>query len=420
MSTANKSGLETLPVELVHRIFDELDSETIIFSLRCVSKQLYSFVNTYDRYKFDFRYMSMSNMIAIARLIHPSNVISVILSDGIHKCGQIRLFLSQFRQDQFIRLRSLVLTAIRDTDLDEFQKYIMKYPLRKFTISPNTSDAIKTTEIISSIISNNGFREVELQQGVLPFIGTQWPFFGRLEDVTINYSVTWNKLHFIINHLPCLKTLTLEYVYKSSSDESTVEHTNISQPSCLNILKLNLLFGVTMADLEVFLSQLSKLTYLRIASYDNTTESLLFDGSRWEILIGKKLSLLSDFEFCFSFNAIDNTGSPTVASLIAPFQMPFWVRVKCWPVRCDRVRSRRGSRLYLYSIPFFQENFIYLENNGAVFESQSNLNNNDSMILANVHCLNVDIDDIIDNSEIPEVSVDLNLLPFRISCQRST
>ncbi|UJR22225.1 hypothetical protein I4U23_025289 [Adineta vaga] len=47
-------SIETLPVELLHRILDNLDIETISFSVRWTSTLFHSIVRTYNRLVFDF------------------------------------------------------------------------------------------------------------------------------------------------------------------------------------------------------------------------------------------------------------------------------------------------------------------------------------------------------------------------------
>ncbi|CAF1479182.1 unnamed protein product [Rotaria magnacalcarata] len=135
MSTEKKSNLETLPVEPIHRIFDALDSETILFSIRFVYKRLYSSADVYNQYKLDFRYLSKSDLPLLARIIDPKNVVSLMISDEIETYGQIGLFLSHFRLHEFIRLDSLTLIKVKDKDLDTIQKYIKKHTLTTISIS---------------------------------------------------------------------------------------------------------------------------------------------------------------------------------------------------------------------------------------------------------------------------------------------
>ncbi|CAF4039103.1 unnamed protein product, partial [Rotaria sp. Silwood1] len=94
---------------LIHKIFDNLNAETILFTMRCVCKRFYDIVNAYNRYELDFRYISKSDLPLLARIIDPKNIISLTLSNETKRFKQHRLFLQHFHIDQFIRLRSLSL-----------------------------------------------------------------------------------------------------------------------------------------------------------------------------------------------------------------------------------------------------------------------------------------------------------------------
>ena len=43
-------SLDNLPVELIYRIYDNLDSKTILYNVRNVCKRLYTITNNYNRY----------------------------------------------------------------------------------------------------------------------------------------------------------------------------------------------------------------------------------------------------------------------------------------------------------------------------------------------------------------------------------
>ncbi len=51
MSDKNSLFLHTLPVELVYRIFDNLDVLTLLLSIRDVSVRLNTILDTYRRYQ---------------------------------------------------------------------------------------------------------------------------------------------------------------------------------------------------------------------------------------------------------------------------------------------------------------------------------------------------------------------------------
>ena len=61
--------METLPVEIFHRIFDHLDIETIFFSLRPVDRLFRSIVLNYDRWDFHLKIASKAQFDVLCRLL---------------------------------------------------------------------------------------------------------------------------------------------------------------------------------------------------------------------------------------------------------------------------------------------------------------------------------------------------------------
>ena len=112
------SSIEKLPVELFHRIFDNLDVETILFSIRPVCRLFQSVVKTYDRFILHFKLISKSNFNILCRLINPKNVISLTLSNDEETSDQIDLFISLVHLRQVTRLRSLTLLNVDIFQLD--------------------------------------------------------------------------------------------------------------------------------------------------------------------------------------------------------------------------------------------------------------------------------------------------------------
>ncbi|CAM2724474.1 unnamed protein product [Rotaria socialis] len=216
MTVLRKSSFETLPVEIVHRIFDYLPTETIVSSIRYVCKRFYSIISGYNNYEVDFRYMARSDLCSMARIIDPKNIISVTLSDEIQTPGQIRLFLTHFQIDQFIRLRSLTLVKVNCKDIDQFQKHIIKCQLT--TLSITLCDYYKNdpTALISSLISHSNLRKFEYIGNYKILRGIQWPIQCRLIHVIIGHC-SFNILYSIIFHLPYLQTLVVKDIFSSVS-----------------------------------------------------------------------------------------------------------------------------------------------------------------------------------------------------------
>jgi hypothetical protein len=127
MSTTFIPSLDTLPIELIYRIFDNLDGQIIVLSLRHVCKQLDTIINAYfhqNGYKLNFDCISKSDFVRVCHFIQPENIISLTLSDQWTTASQISLLLSFFPIERFTRLRSLTLLNVEDQHLKLILKHV--------------------------------------------------------------------------------------------------------------------------------------------------------------------------------------------------------------------------------------------------------------------------------------------------------
>ena len=76
------ASLPTLPVEILHRIFSELDGTTVFLSVRKVCRQLREATKTHHRYELDLTSLSKPDFHRLFNLIHPEYVTGLALSDG--------------------------------------------------------------------------------------------------------------------------------------------------------------------------------------------------------------------------------------------------------------------------------------------------------------------------------------------------
>jgi hypothetical protein len=83
-----------------------------------VNDYINAILRSYDTYHLDFKSISMSHFRHIYRHIRPEQVISLTLSDGDDTPGLSSLFLSRFRIEQFIRIRSLTLIQTEFNSLE--------------------------------------------------------------------------------------------------------------------------------------------------------------------------------------------------------------------------------------------------------------------------------------------------------------
>ncbi|CAF4599233.1 unnamed protein product [Rotaria sp. Silwood2] len=213
----------------------------------------------------------------MAHLIDPKNVISLTLSDEQRTFGQIRLFLRYFLIDQFSQLRSLTLIYIREEDLNEFQKYIMKCSLTTVSISFSDSNSKNMKQLLTSILSRKSLRKLKLGDGDDIITDMRWPIRCKLENMTISGKCNWDIIYFIISHSPHLRKLVLE---RFSLDENITIESDMKQCDHLTSLSLYISYEITMNDLELFLIFLRKLTYLQLFGPGYRADPSLFDGCR--------------------------------------------------------------------------------------------------------------------------------------------
>ena len=73
-------SLLDVPPEILHRIFDHLDTPTLVRSLRCVCNRFYDIVNTYNRFDLDSTLLSKLQFECAIHVIRPVNIVSLIVS----------------------------------------------------------------------------------------------------------------------------------------------------------------------------------------------------------------------------------------------------------------------------------------------------------------------------------------------------
>jgi hypothetical protein len=114
--------IEDFPTEILYRIFDNIDVYSII-SFSCTCKRFVNCRNTYNNYKITFESISKENFDLICRLINPSNIIELKLSDDDNKTpGQIKSFIKNVQINKLNRLKSFELIQINENDLENIFK----------------------------------------------------------------------------------------------------------------------------------------------------------------------------------------------------------------------------------------------------------------------------------------------------------
>ncbi|CAF0856438.1 unnamed protein product [Rotaria sp. Silwood1] len=395
MSTTLTSSLDTLPVELIHRIFSSLDEQTIILSLRYVCKRLYTIANVYDRYKLNFESILKSNFDRICRFIQPENVISLTLSDGHMTPGQIQLFFSLFRIEHFTRVCSLTLVDIEEHYLKQILKHITTCTLISLSIKQKDTynRSIKTNRLLSTIL-----KQPSLQNLTINVIedGTDqlcWPIQCTIQHLTL-FDCYSNHFSIIFHHFPCLQTLFIDFCNLIDYDEPIIKISNLIPMQQLISLTMENA-SLDMDKIEIILSNTPSLTHLRLIGDVDRIDFA------WEQFIKTKLLMLNKFEFVFNKKVDIGYRSINIRRLIASFQTAFWLETKHWFVTCDLIRHvprdfrHLDDEIRLYSIPYIGRHFEYHPNSNRITFSTVTEMNNDISMMDHVHSVYLETKEIM-------------------------
>jgi hypothetical protein len=345
-------SIEHLPVELFHRIFDHLDTESILFSVRSVCRLFESVVKGYNRYKFDFKIISKCNFHRLCRLIPPEHLISLALYKNEEIPDQISFFISNYHLRQLTQLHSLSLFGITELQLGLILKRINLNCLTSFALYIEKYDdrRRKTTEnYLSLIMAQPTLRKLELDINIDRLSTIQWPSNCRIESLIMNDYIIDDNLFQIIRCCPQLHRLILK-----DNPPISINRSIISQSSFVQLTSLTLeALGTSINDLESFLLFTPTLIHLKLLG-----EGSLYDGKRWEEFIQVNLTHLDKFEFIFIFRRLIAYTPEELQSIIQSFQSQFWIEDKKWFVTCQ-FHSNKPEEIQIFSIPICKSRYQY-------------------------------------------------------------
>jgi hypothetical protein len=358
----SKTSFLDLPTELLHWIFDYLDSQTILDSIRPVCTQLDAKVKTYNKFQLDLSSSGISDLRSIANLIQPKNVISLILSgnDAIES-SRVTLFFELFELDQFTRLQSLILVEINDTAMDIFCQWIMVrlLPSKLLSIELRRQTPAETERIInllSTTIARSGIQNLHLNIYHEKFItdNVSQPIENALRYLIIN-NCTYHKYHVILSRYVHLKKFLIEncefgdiYQWTSSSfaRRSYPQLTSLTLNLCSR--SSNILHQLSIDRVHSFLSFTPSLVSLEIITRRSKVDSIC-NGHLWQQFIQTTLLLLKKFQFSFTYDSAGDKYNYPLDKIITPFRTSFWLNDKHWIVNCDYILS--PSRIVVHTLP---------------------------------------------------------------------
>jgi hypothetical protein len=348
-------SLYTLPVELLHRIVDHVDTETVFFSFRIVCKYFYAIIGSYNQYKLDFRSITKPAFHRICHLIQPENVVSLILSNDHRTSGQINLFQTLFDLSRFTRLHSLTLIQTDNTDLTVYSQHISTCPLVSLSISRPKIGYPAISIENHQVLTNCPIRYLSLTQWTSP-----------------------KEIFHIFRHYPYLETLLLDGVIMPRTRDNFAD--TVPFISQLKSLTING-YSPNADMIMLVLPCTPSLVHLKLIGGLKGLMSA-WDGYWWAEFIEKNLPKLQFFEFFFDKRTSFEESTCDIESIITSFRTSFWIE-KRWYVTCDYYQNIR--ELNLYSIPICKSTILYKSETNKI--SCTNAMNDIPYIMDNVHSL---------------------------------
>ena len=389
------SSFSSLPVELIHYLFQYLDISTIFFSFRYVCKRFHTIVETFDRYKLDMQSISKSDFDRICSILCPEKIFSIILANDMHTPYQIPTFLSRFSFDRFIHLRSLSLNKIEENNLFAILMHLSNCSLQSLTIDCSAWCAFSYTirVLFASTIAKSNLERLDLNIAYRYLDMISWPPL----PITLKYlrieRCTFQEYCMILRHNVNLRQFHLTDCLMYNSDDSMYRPTDVIAPLQLTSLSFGPCF-MRMKELLIFLSCTPRLQQLKLIIWTDPCDSVI-DGKKWENFLSEKLSSLKKFQFFFD----DDLGHVTndtvnIQSYLQSFRTPFWIEDKHWYVTCDYIKS--SSIVRLYTLPICNTSFTYHDHSKKVSDSTWNDVNDSKVFKHHVRELNLNLNELIE------------------------
>ncbi|CAF0795080.1 unnamed protein product [Adineta ricciae] len=309
MSTNTKTLL-SLPLEILHQIFDDLDAKTILLSVRRTCKQLHLAANTYNRLKL--ARVSKQKLTKIRQVLVPENVLSLRIARGNNfwKINDLASFID--RLYQFTYLRSLTIDVSNDTELNILLKYLSASQITELTIGIEIEESSPEIESINHCL---------------------------LQSLSLN-RCTFKQFASIIRHCSNLQKLNVSYIVDKTKNQTLQEYFIPMVYSNMTNLSLEC-SNMSTDGFEILISCMPSISCLSLYALI-VSVNRWFDGLFLEKIISNKLSRLKYLKYHFTIKA---NNYDQLESIIAPFRTPFWREEKRWFFSCTR--SARFPRVLL-------------------------------------------------------------------------
>lgn len=337
-------SLLSLPMEIIHSIFDFIDFETILFSVRPVCKTLQNAVNQYSRLYVSLNLKQEDIIKPLSCIIRPENVMGLSLTTKPNT-NIVKTFCSLFHDHQFTRLSSLSLHGIRDKDLEQILNSLHTNCLTSISIESSERDHDNVWKLISSLLLQANIQNLYTSNMDYKMEHLSWPVQNRLRKQVFN-KCTYTEHLVILDQLPSLRNLIMKDCIMKDTDDNPPTSPSMTLHTSLNSLTIN--DGSSSLNLELLIAPIFELRHLKLISKYRKFDSM-FDGYHWEQIIRTKPPHLKKLEFFLSCWNEREDNTYKIEPILATFKTPFWLIEKRWFICCSIMLS--GSSIYLYTMP---------------------------------------------------------------------
>jgi hypothetical protein len=334
--------LDNFPWELLHTIFDFLEVIDLLRAFVDVSPYLNTIFNSYSRIQLNFKSMKKSTFYFICENIHPDQIQSLVLSDGEHTPGQIKLFMSLQPLIQFINLQYISIYNASDVNLLglmlshlENHLQIRSLSIDGYSMAIGKTRSRSITQILTSLPSLKYLTFMDSS----PLTTFRQPL-TELTHLTIS-SCALDDLRIILHWVPNL-------VYLQTSGRIADHGTTFDDvPPHLSSLIIKSQTWTRFNELKNLVPFTSSLKRLKL---EIMGEQDLLNARLWESLIKTQLPHLTEI----ALNITPEENNMTGDDVLKPFQNNFWTTEKHCHMAC-MISTTSMSCVRLFSVPHFSQ-----------------------------------------------------------------
>ncbi|CAF3423774.1 unnamed protein product [Rotaria socialis] len=343
------ASLSQLPPEIIHRIFDHCDTQTLLRSIRPASKYLSDLVTSYDRFELDLRLTTKAKLKVIHRFVQPERV-SLMTNITEHTLKRFMLF---FDIRQFSRLRSLAFTDITHKQLQHFFEQLTTDSVTSVSLDLQPDESSIASTLISLLVDTHCPRPPSASDETYIPKRIKYSHSFRLQFLKIRKCSMDDYISILVN-FPQLRTIHMMDCIVQDASGMTDSTFSTFTHTCLKSLTITKC-TFSLQQMETILSLTPSLLHLTLSNSKECDFAYSFNAGDLEQLIHARLPRLARFDFFLS--ASDATHDiQSLQSVIESFETPFWRQITNCSVRAAYFLVQQFLAIYTAYIPMVESN----------------------------------------------------------------